>query len=185
MTPIATSVLVAVALLLGLWLALKRKPSTLTGRRAAFCRKFLRAPNDSSGPTLQSVCEAAAEQLKGVVVVVERSNGDVRAVAGSARDIKFGPLDKLAICGVFDDGEPAGLGSGRFGMSDWLFAPVKVGNEVLGVAGIAGRYCRRRFEPNNEPVLDGLTRALATVMRSPFSVQSEPTSCHRKVPLTA
>jgi len=123
-------------------------------------------PEGASKPSLQSVCEAAAAYLKGVVVLIECRAADLRTVASTTADVSFGPLDELAIREVFATGEPAGSGSGRHAMSDWLFAPVTDGSRVIGVVGIAGRYSRRRFVPSEEPALDGLMRAVRKVLLS-------------------
>jgi hypothetical protein len=95
----------------------------------------------------QDICERARAKLELSVVFVETSDAGDTASAGAPWPVRFEILDKLAIRACFDRGEPAGIGSGQHGASDWLFLPVQRNGQTVAVTGVAGPYCRRRIDP--------------------------------------
>ena len=100
----------------------------------------------------QQICRQAAAKLELNVVYLEPSEQGMEPVAGVPWPAHLEILDTMAIDACLRTGEPAGIGSGQHGASDWLFIPLRRNGRTVAVAGVAGPYCRRRLDPDESGV---------------------------------
>ncbi|HEU4683858.1 MAG TPA: hypothetical protein VFS39_05085 [Nitrospira sp.] len=94
-----------------------------------------------------------AAELQAHAIVVERPPNDFVVVAASPWKPTLQVLDRLALDSCFRSAGLAGWGSDRSAGSDWLFVPVFGSGEVAAALGIAGRFCRRRFDVEEYPAI--------------------------------
>ena len=167
MSPTLALLMFAAAIMIAAFLRWARGDGRSPARASsALRRRLIRPPSGSERPTIQSVCDAAAAELGAAVVVVKPGTSEYHAVAGAPWQVSFGPLDKIAISAAFENGRPAGKGSGRHGMTDWLFVPIAEENSAIALVGIAGQYCRRRFVSGRDPVIGAVTESVGSVLRA-------------------
>nr|WP_314444016.1 hypothetical protein [uncultured Sphingomonas sp.] len=132
---------------------------------AVLAWRFLRGPT-AEGPgegrlglrsrrlvSAEQICRQAATRLKLDVVYVERTEGTIRPFAGVPWPVHFEFLDTMAVEACLDSGEPAGIGSGQHGASDWLFIPLRKNSRTVAAVGVAGPHCRRRFETEDPGIV--------------------------------
>lgn len=101
----------------------------------------------------EQICRQAAARLKLDVIYLERVNGTVRPVAGVPWPAHLEILDTMAAEACLDSGEPAGIGSGQHGASDWLYIPLHKDGQTVAAVGVAGPHCRRRFDSDDSGIL--------------------------------
>jgi len=65
-------------------------------------------------------------------------------------------MDSAAASWAFDTGRPAGKGSGTLAASEWLFQPMKAGDRVLGVLGVASDRAGSPVRADRLPLLSSL-----------------------------
>lgn len=111
----------------------------------------------------QGLCEAFAQELEASAVVVEQLPNDFVIVAGSPWKPTLQALDRLALDICFRTAEIAGAGSNSSAGSDWLFVPVCVNRTVVSAIGLAGRFCRRRFDPADDPSIPVFKKAMEDI----------------------
>ena len=109
----------------------------------------------------KGVCEAAAITLEANAIVVESGPNSFVVLAASPWRPCLEVLDRVALDLCFKTARPSGKGSDQSAGSDWLFVPVLRGEEVVAAFGISGRYCRRRFNPD-----DALIRSTLEVLEA-------------------
>lgn len=101
----------------------------------------------------EQICRQAAARLKLDVIYLERGNGTPRPVAGVPWPAHLEILDTIAAEACLDSGEPAGIGSGQYGASDWLFIPLRKNGQTVAAVAVAGPHCRRRFDSDDPGIL--------------------------------
>ncbi|SEM99576.1 two-component system, OmpR family, sensor histidine kinase KdpD [Sphingomonas gellani] len=103
---------------------------------AGFLRQIA-AVNDLDGAA-RMICDDV-RRLLGVQVVLlgAKAGADLEILAASDPAYRLDAMDNAAASWAFDTGNPAGKGSGTLAASEWLFQPVKAGDRVLGVLGVA------------------------------------------------
>lgn len=161
-----TFVILCVVGAAGCWWWLRRRaPRKADPVRTGIRSRLLLPRAGARRPSLQSIAEAAAEQMSAVIMVLERAEEGLRPIACAPWGSDLGPLDALAAGEVFRDGAPAGKGAGRHGMSDWLFVPISRGTDVIAVAAVAGRNNRRSFDPDADRNIVALVDAFQKVLQ--------------------
>ena len=139
--PIVALVVAASAVAVFLWQTFKTKsPEASTGARLGLTGRPLISP--------QHICQQAAARLKLNVVYLEQGEKGAVPVAGVPWPAHLEVIDVMAIDACLESGEPAGIGSGQHGASDWLVLPVRKDGQSVAVAGVAGPFCRRRLHPD-------------------------------------
>jgi hypothetical protein len=99
-------------------------------------------------------------------VIVERLPNDFVIVASAPWTPTLQTLDRVALDECFRSGDFAGAGSAFSAGSDWLFVPIHLGDEVAASFGLAGQYCRRRFDPKSDPTIAAVQDALEAAYRA-------------------
>lgn len=139
--PIIALVVAASTVAVLLWRASKPKsPEVIKGARLGLAGRPLISP--------QQICQQAAARLKLNVVYLEQGEKGAVPVAGVPWPAHLEVIDIMAIDACLESGEPAGIGSGQHGASDWLFLPLHKDGRTVAVAGVAGPFCRRRLDPD-------------------------------------
>ncbi|SEK87884.1 two-component system, OmpR family, sensor histidine kinase KdpD [Sphingomonas palmae] len=168
--------LVSVIVLLGIAIA----TSQLTGRvraqadlAAASARTnailagFLRqiAGINDLDTAAQMICDDVRRLLDVQVVLLSRAHGaELEIVAASDPAYRLDTMDTAAAGWAFDTGSPAGKGSGTLAASEWLFQPMKAGERVLGVLGVASDKVGNPVRADQLPLLSSLIDQSALVL---------------------
>lgn len=118
--------------------------------------------------SIQAICEMVANGLEANVIAVERMPNDFVVVAGAPWKPTLQSLDRLALDSCFRKRDFAGKGSSFSAASDWLFVPICLRGRVVAALGLAGRFLRRRFDPECDPVISSVKGA----MREAYSTGS-------------
>lgn len=82
-------------------------------------------------------CAEIARLLSVRVVLLEQSPSGFSVQASSAPDPRLETMEMAAAQWVNDTGQPAGRGTTTLTASDWQFQPLKAGERVLAVLGLA------------------------------------------------
>lgn len=101
----------------------------------------------------EQICRQAAARLKLDVIYLERVDATLHPIAGVPWPAHLEILDTMAAEACLDSGEPAGIGSGQHGGSDWLFIPLQRSGQTVATVGVAGPHCRRRFDSDDAGIL--------------------------------
>ncbi|RVT93264.1 sensor histidine kinase [Sphingomonas crocodyli] len=89
----------------------------------------------------REVARAACTEIAGLlgvkVVILEQGAAGLSVMAASLADPPLETMEIAAAQWVWDTGQPAGRGTGTLTASDWQFQPLKAGDRVLAVLGVA------------------------------------------------
>ncbi|SFP55479.1 sensor histidine kinase [Sphingomonas rubra] len=167
--------LISVVVLLGVAFA----TSQLTGRvraqadlAAASARTnatlagFLRqiAGVNDSDVAAQMICDDVRRLLDVQVVLLGTTGADLDILAASDPTYRLDTMDNAAASWAFNTGKPAGKGSGTLTASEWLFHPIKAGDRVLGVLGVASDTVGNPVRADQLPLLSSLIDQSALVL---------------------
>ncbi|TZG29355.1 sensor histidine kinase [Sphingomonas montanisoli] len=87
------------------------------------------------------VAKAACAEIAGLlgvkVVILEQGATGLSVMAASLADPPLETMEIAAAQWVWDTGQPAGRGTGTLTASDWQFQPLRAGDRVLAVLGVA------------------------------------------------
>ena len=114
--------------------------ATASARTNATLAGFLRriAGVNDQDTAAQMICDDVHRLLDVEVVLLGPSGGaDLEMLAASDGDYRLDTMDNAAARWAFDTGTATGKGSGTLAASEWLFQPLKAGDRVLGVLGVA------------------------------------------------
>jgi two-component system sensor histidine kinase KdpD len=140
--------LVSIFVLLGIALVISQLTSrvrdqaelaSLSARSNAALAGFLRmltAENDKAA-VQAIICRELSRLFDVRTVLLERTGAGLVVQASSDPDVRLETMELAAAQWVQDTGQPAGRGSATLTASDWLFQPLKAGDEVLAVIGLA------------------------------------------------
>jgi two-component system, OmpR family, sensor histidine kinase KdpD len=112
----------------------------------------------------QMICDDVRRLLNVHVVLLGAAGPDFEILAASDPAYQLGPMDNAAASWAFDTGRPAGKGSGTLAASDWLFQPLKAGDRVLGVLGVANDKKNSPVRADQLPLLSSLLDQSALVL---------------------
>jgi two-component system sensor histidine kinase KdpD len=141
--------------------------ASASARTNATLAGFLRqvtSVNDSA-IAAQMICDDV-KRLFGVrVVLLERlATTGLETKAASDPGYRLDPIDEAAATYAFDSAIATGRGSGTLAASDWLFHPVKTGDHVLAVLGIARDSGGDPVRADQLPLLTSLIDQAALVL---------------------
>ncbi len=130
---------------------------------AGFLRQIA-AVNDAD-VAAQMICNDICRLLD-VQVVLLGAGGDgaLAMLAASDPAYRLETMDHAAASWAFDTGSPAGKGSGTLTASEWLFQPLKAGDRVLGVIGVASERKDSPVRADQLPLLGSLIDQSALVL---------------------
>ncbi len=133
--------------------------ATASARTNATLAGFLRRIAGVNDPdtAAQMICDDV-HRLLGVEVVLLGPSGsaDLEMLAASDADYRLDTMDNAAARWAFDTGVATGKGSGTLAASEWLFQPLKVGDRVLGVLGVADAGGSNPVRADRLPLLSSL-----------------------------
>jgi two-component system sensor histidine kinase KdpD len=168
--------LISVIVLLGIAVATSQLTSRVraqadlaaaSARTNATLAGFLRqitSVNDSA-QAAQMICDDV-KRLFGVQVIVLAPSPQtgLEILAASDPGYRLDTMDQAAASWAFDTGNTAGKGSGTLAASEWLFQPLKTGDHVLGVLGIARDAGGDPVRADQLPLLTSLIDQSALVL---------------------
>ncbi|MDJ0276603.1 sensor histidine kinase KdpD [Sphingomonas sp. 2R-10] len=130
---------------------------------AGFVRQIA-AVNDRD-VAAQMICDDLRRLLQVQVVLLSAApGGSLDVLAASDPGYRLDTMDLAAARWAFDTGSPAGKGSGTLAASEWLFQPLKVGDRVLGVLGVANEAGGDPVRADRLPLLSSLVDQSALVL---------------------
>ena len=168
--------LVSIFVLLGIAIATSqltgrvRAQADLAARSArtnATLAGFLRqiAGIEDADHAAQMICDDVRRLLDVHVVLLAPAHGaDLEILAASDAGYRLDTMDRAAATWAFDTASPAGKGSGTLTASEWLFQPLKAGDHVLGVLGIASENAGDPVRADRLPLLSSLIDQSALVL---------------------
>ena len=113
----------------------------------------------------QMICDDVRRLLDVQVVLLGRTDGsELEILAASDPAYRLDTMDNAAASWAFDTGSPAGKGSGTLAASEWLFQPMKAGERVLGVLGVASEKAGSPVRADQLPLLSSLIDQSALVL---------------------
>uniref|UniRef100_UPI003B3B0A99 DUF4118 domain-containing protein n=1 Tax=Sphingomonas sp. TaxID=28214 RepID=UPI003B3B0A99 len=113
----------------------------------------------------QMICDDIRRLLNVQVVLLGPSKGaGLEILAASDPAYRLDTMDDAAASWAFDTGSPAGKGSGTLAASEWLFQPLKAGDHVLGVLGVASDRVGNPVRADQLPLLSSLIDQSALVL---------------------
>lgn len=138
---VTVAVLLIVALVTGRLAAGIRKQARIADAHAArnaviagFARRLLSCSTE--GDIARITCEELRRLFDSNAVVLSgRSAPEIIAMAPDGN--RLTPSDLAAAVLAIDSSEPAGRGTGRVQPAEWVFHPIRSGNETLAAAGLA------------------------------------------------
>jgi len=110
------------------------------------------------------ICDDIRRLLNVHVLLLSKAGANLDIHAASDPAYKLDPMDHAAASWAFDTGSPAGKGSGTLTASDWLFQPLKAGDRVLGVLGVASDMRDSPVRADQLPLLGSLIDQSALVL---------------------
>ena len=167
---------VSVVVLLGIALATSQLTArvraqadlaTASARTNATLAGFLRRIAGVNDPdtAAQMICDDVHRLLGVEVVLLGPSGGaDLEMLAASDADYRLDTMDNAAARWAFDAGVATGKGSGTLAASEWLFQPLKVGDRMLGVLGVADAGGSNPVRADRLPLLSSLIDQSALVL---------------------
>ena len=133
--------------------------ATASARTNATLAGFLRriAGVNDQDTAAQMICDDVHRLLDVEVVLLGPSGGaDLEMLAASDGDYRLDTMDNAAARWAFDTGTATGKGSGTLAASEWLFQPLKAGDRVLGVLGVADAGGSNPVRADQLPLLSSL-----------------------------
>ena len=133
--------------------------ATASARTNATLAGFLRqiASVNDADLAAQMICDDIHRLFDVQVVLLGPPGGtDLEMLAASDPAYRLDTMDNAAARWAFDTGDPTGKGSGTLAASEWLFQPLKAGERVLGVLGVANEAGGDPVRADNLPLLSSL-----------------------------
>lgn len=85
----------------------------------------------------RAACREIAELLGVRVALIEKTDTGLSVQAASEPDTRLETMELAAAQWVWDTAQPAGRGTGTLTASDWQFQPLRAGERILAVLGVA------------------------------------------------
>ena len=168
--------LVSVVVLLGIAVATSQLTSRVraqadlaaaSARTNATLAGFLRqiAGVNDLDVAAQMICDDVRRLLDVQVVLLGPGDGgNLDILAASDPAYRLDTMDNAAASWALDTGSAAGKGSGTLAASEWLFQPLKAGDRVLGVLGVASDMVGNPVRADQLPLLSSLIDQSALVL---------------------
>ena len=113
----------------------------------------------------QMICDDV-RRLLGVQAILLGPTADTHLgiIAASDPAYRLDTVDAAAAGWTLDTGQPAGKGSGTLAASEWLFQPLKAGERILAVLGVASDSAGDPVRADQLPLLSSLIDQSALVL---------------------
>ncbi|MFV0623395.1 DUF4118 domain-containing protein [Sphingomonas sp. ac-8] len=138
-----------------------------SARTNATLAGFLRQITSVNDPDVaaQMICDDVRRLLDVQVVLLAPVHGShLEMLAASDAAYQLDTMDTAAATWAFDTGSAAGKGSGTLAASEWLFQPLKAGDHVLAVLGVARDTPGDPVRADQLPLLSSLIDQSALVL---------------------
>ena len=113
----------------------------------------------------QMICDDVRRLLGVQVILLGPVPGaTLEILAASDPAYRLGTMDDAAAGWAFETGSAAGKGSATLAASEWLFQPLKAGDRILGVLGVASETGADPVRPDQLPLLSSLIDQSALVL---------------------
>ncbi|KQU49702.1 histidine kinase [Sphingomonas sp. Leaf339] len=130
---------------------------------AGFLRQIISV--DDTAVAAQMICDDVARLLGVQVLLLSSSPGTGLAIhAATDAGYRLDTMDQAAAAWAFDTGSVAGRGSGTLTASEWLFHPLKAGDRIIAVLGIANDNGGDPIRADQLPLLTSLIDQSALVL---------------------
>jgi two-component system sensor histidine kinase KdpD len=130
---------------------------------AGFLRQIISV--EDVGQAAQMICDDVKRLFDIQVIVLAPSpSTGLEILAASDPGYRLDTMDQAAASWAFDNGTAAGKGSGTLTASEWLFQPLRAGDHVLGVLGIARDAGGDPVRADQVPLLTSLIDQSALVL---------------------
>ncbi|WP_343525981.1 sensor histidine kinase KdpD [Sphingomonas sp.] len=130
-----------------------------SARTNATLAGFLRQIAGVNDPDIaaQMICDDVGRLLAVQVILLAPAHGtNLEILAASDPAYRLNTMDNAAAAWAFDTGQAAGKGSGTLAASEWLFQPLKAGERILGVLGVASDSAANPVRADQLPLLSSL-----------------------------
>jgi two-component system sensor histidine kinase KdpD len=113
--------------------------ASVSARTNAALAGYLRQLTRLNDPieVARAACTEIAELLGVRVALLQRTDTGISVQAASEADTRLETMELAAAQWVWDTAQPAGRGTGTLTASDWQFQPLRAGERVLAVLGVA------------------------------------------------
>lgn len=113
--------------------------AAISARTNAALAGYLRRLTQLTDPVevARAACREIADLLAVRVALLQRSHTGLSVIAASEPDTRLETMELAAAQWVWDTAQPAGRGTGTLTASDWQFQPLRAGERVLAVLGVA------------------------------------------------
>jgi two-component system sensor histidine kinase KdpD len=153
-----------------------RDQATISAGRMRATRRLFEFTRRLSGlASFEAVAEGAASEIHAglgrTVVVLLESDGDLVMTAAWPPEDALDPAPMMAARWAFSHGEPAGADTGTLPTVPWYFVPLRIGDRILGVIGVA--------KPEGIGTLDSEARALLDALSEQAAAALERASLAR------
>jgi two-component system, OmpR family, sensor histidine kinase KdpD len=155
-----------------------RQQATVAASRMRATRRLYEFTRRLSGlASLDAVAEAAASEInatlgRAVVMLLARDN-DLDMIAAWPPEDALDAASLTAARWAFSHNEPAGADTGTLPTVPWFFVPLRIGDKVLGVIGLA--------KPERTTPLDSEARALLDALSEQAAAALERASLSREM----
>lgn len=114
----------------------------------------------------QMICDDIHRLLAVQVVVLmpSRLGGTLDVIAASDSSYRLEAMDQAAAAWALDNGAVTGKGSATLAVSEWLFQPLRAGDRILGVLGVASERAGAPVRADQLPLLRSLLDQSALVL---------------------
>ncbi|KTE09531.1 histidine kinase [Sphingopyxis sp. H115] len=129
---------------------------------AGFLRRL--TPIDDPIALARTICEDIARLFDLRTVVLVPGDTGLVVQAASGPQFRFETMELAAAQWAFDNDMPTGKGSGTLAASDWYFQPVRAGEKVQAVLGLASDDGGNPLRPDQFPLLASLVDQAALAL---------------------
>ncbi|MGK6325311.1 DUF4118 domain-containing protein [Sphingomonas sp. DT-51] len=114
----------------------------------------------------QMICDDIHRLLAVQVIVLmpSRLGGTLDVIAASDPSYRLEAMDQAAAAWALDNGAVTGKGSATLAVSEWLFQPLRAGDRILGVLGVASERVGAPVRADQLPLLRSLLDQSALVL---------------------
>jgi len=137
-----------------------------SARANAALAGFLRRLTPLGDPVelARAICEDVARLFDLRTVLLVPNGAGLVIQAASGLQFRLETMELAAAQWAFDTGAPTGKGSGTLAASDWYFQPLRAGENVQGVLGLAKENGQDPLRPDQLPLLTSLVDQAALAL---------------------
>lgn len=137
-----------------------------SARTNAALAGFLRRLTPLGDPVelARTICEDVSRLFDARTVVLVPNGAGLVVQAASGLEFRLETMEMAAAQWAYDNAAPTGKGSGTLAASDWYFQPLRAGEKVQGVIGLARDDGGDPLRPDQLPLLTSLVDQAALAL---------------------